>query len=65
MEYDRLKGHRLLALFLVGCLLFNYPLLFLFSTNKILWGIPILYIYIFVTWFVLIGLAVIVIEADK
>jgi hypothetical protein len=62
MNERNLKGQRLAALFLVGCLLFNYPLLSLFSHEGMVWGIPILYVYIFLAWAALIGLMVIVIE---
>jgi len=62
-RYLRLKGHRLLALFFVGCVLFNYPLLLLFNNNGLVWGIPILYVYIFISWAALIGLTAIVIES--
>ncbi|HXV99463.1 MAG TPA: hypothetical protein VEC93_13655 [Anaerolineae bacterium] len=62
MNERNLKGQRLAALFLVGCLLFNYPLLSLFSQDGMVWGIPILYVYIFLAWAALIGLMVIVIE---
>ena len=64
-KYHRLKGQRLTALFLVGCLLFNYPLLTLFSIDGLIRGIPILYVYVFVSWLVLIGLMAIVIESRK
>ena len=62
MNKTRLKGQRLTALFLVGCLLFNYPLLSLFSREGLIWGIPILYIYLFTAWAALIGLMALVIE---
>ena len=64
-RYHRLKDQQLLALFLVGCLLFNYPVLLLFSQNGLIWGIPVLYVYIFISWAVLIGLTGIIIEAQK
>ena len=62
MNEHNLKGQRLVVLFLVGCLLFSYPLLSLFSRNGMLWGIPILYVYIFLAWTALIGLMALVIE---
>ena len=64
-KYHRLKGQQLLALFFIGCLLFNYPLLLLFSTDGLVAGIPILYIYIFVTWAAIIGLMTVIIEARR
>ena len=55
-------GQRLVALFFLGYLLFNYPFLYLFSQDSALWGVPILYIYIFTAWATLIGLMAFVIE---
>lgn len=57
-----MKGQRLVALFLLGCLLFNYPLLFLFNSNIQVFGVPLLYAYIFGAWAILIGLMALVVE---
>ena len=65
MNKSQRKGQRLAALFFVGCLLFNYPLLFLFSRDGTLWGFPILYLYIFSAWAALIGLMAFVIERQR
>ncbi len=43
-------GERSLALFLFGLLLFNPPILSLFSVDGFLLGIPVLYVYLFVSW---------------
>lgn len=56
------KGQRLVALFLLGCLLFNYPLLSLFTGAETLAGVPLLYVYIFFAWALLIALMAIVVE---
>lgn len=64
-RYYRSKGQKLTALFFVGCLLFNYPVLHIFSRNGFVWGIPILYVYVFASWAALIGLIAVVIEARK
>ena len=50
-------------LFLVGVLLLNFPILSLFSVGGMLWGIPLLYIYLFLCWVSLIALMALVIEA--
>ena len=47
---------KVLALFAVGVLLFNPPLLSLFSVNASLFGFPALYIYLFASWGAAIGL---------
>ncbi|MEQ1772198.1 MAG: hypothetical protein ABL891_00320 [Burkholderiales bacterium] len=56
------RGQRLAALFLLGCLLFNYPLLQLFARDGTVLGMPLLYCYAFGAWAVLIGLMALVVE---
>ena len=62
MKRPGIYGQRLIALFLLGCLLFNYPLLYLFSGDDRLLGIPLLYVYIFIVWALLIALMAMVVE---
>ncbi|MEZ4727746.1 MAG: hypothetical protein R3E79_11515 [Caldilineaceae bacterium] len=62
MNRHSLTGQRLLALFLLGCLLLNFPVLSLFSTDGMVWGVPLLYVYIFLAWGILIALMALVIE---
>ena len=50
-------GERLLALFSLGVLLFNPPLLKIFGTGAYVFGVPLLYVYLFVAWAALIALA--------
>jgi hypothetical protein len=57
-----IKGQRLVALFLLGCLLLNYPLLYLFSGSGEIFGIPLVYTYVFAVWALLIGLMAFVVE---
>jgi hypothetical protein len=57
-----IKGQRLVALFLLGFLLFNYPLLDLFAGPTQVWGIPVLYVYVFAVWALLIALLALVVE---
>ena len=47
---------RLVALFLLGCVLFNYPILSLFNLEIPIFGWPLLLVYIFGNWCLLIGL---------
>jgi hypothetical protein len=47
---------RLVALFLLGCVLFNYPVLSLFDFEIPIFGLPLLLVYIFGAWCLLIGL---------
>jgi hypothetical protein len=62
MIYSLIRGQRLIAIFLLGCLLFNYPLLYLFNSKSQIFGIPLLYAYIFAAWALLIGLMAWVVE---
>lgn len=57
-----LKGERLVATFAAGCVLFNYPLLSLFDRDVELFGIPLLYVYVFAAWAGLIALMAWIIE---
>jgi len=57
-----LKGQRLVALCLCGCLLFNFPLLSLFTGSESVWGIPLVYFYVFSAWAVIIALMALIIE---
>lgn len=57
-----IKGQRLAALFLLGFLLLNYPLLDLFAGPGHILGIPVLYAYVFVVWALLIGLMLLAVE---
>ena len=56
MTRDTYKNRRLVSLFVLGCLLFNYPILSIFNLPKLVLGIPMLYLYILVTWTLLIFL---------
>jgi hypothetical protein len=60
-----LRGQRLAALFLLGVLLFNYPLLAVFNRTTEVFGIPLLYAYIFFAWALLIGLLALVVERSR
>jgi hypothetical protein len=50
-----LGAQRLLALFLVGCGLLNFPLLALWTADVTVWGIPLFPLALFVIWAVLIA----------
>lgn len=62
MKRSGITGQRLVAIVLLGCVLLNYPILFLFNKTEGLLGIPPLYLYIFGAWAFLIGLMALVIE---
>jgi len=60
-----IKGPRLAALFLLGLLLLNYPLLNLFEQQVTVLGVPLLYAYVFAAWVLVIALMALVIETHN
>lgn len=62
MHRRRLTGERLIAAFLGGCVLFNYPLLSLFDRSAQVFGVPLLFAYVFAAWAGLITVMVWIIE---
>jgi hypothetical protein len=49
-----------IAVFLLGCLLFSYPLLALFNVRASVAGVPLLFAYLIVAWAGLIALIALV-----
>ncbi len=60
-----LLHQRLVALFVVGLLLFGYPLLSLFSVPRLLFGVPLLYLYLFGAWLLIIVVAAWLLEGGR
>lgn len=54
------KNKRLVSLFLLGAVFFNYPLLSLFNHKSYMLGFPILYFYIFSLWLLMIVLMIVI-----
>ncbi|MEE9480958.1 MAG: hypothetical protein V3V34_10515 [Kiloniellales bacterium] len=63
MIRSRMTSERLASLFLLGVLLFNPPLLSIFDFPDYVLGIPVLYIYLFTAWAVLVLLMALTIES--
>jgi len=63
MSEFEIKGHRFAALCFLGLLLFNYPILALFNVSGTVFGVPLLYAYIFVAWAALIAMMAFVAES--
>jgi hypothetical protein len=63
-ESGIIKDHneRLVALLVAGCIALNYPFLSLFNKTGLWFGIPVLYLYLFLFWALFIGLAASVME---
>jgi hypothetical protein len=60
MTRDSTTGRRLVGLFLLGLLLFNFPLISIFNRPTLIFGVPALYLYLFCAWLLLIVLVLIV-----
>jgi len=60
MATEKPLRQTLVALFFLGLVLFNYPVVSLFNRPLLVGGIPLFYLYLFAVWFglvLLIGLA--------
>ena len=56
------RGERLIGLLLAGAVLLNFPLLSIFSVNKLVFGIPVLYWYLFAVWVLLLGVTALILR---
>jgi len=63
MERFEVKAQRLVALSIFGFLLFNYPILALFNVQGTVFGIPVLYAYIFTAWSLLTACMAYIVES--
>jgi len=58
-------AQRLVASFLLGLLLFNFPLIAVFNQPVDVLGIPVLYAYLFAAWALLVALFALVVERTR
>ncbi len=65
MERPGKTGQRLVAVFLAGVILLNYPILFLFTRSVNVAGVPLLYAYAFGVWVALIAALAYAIERSR
>jgi len=63
--FDGLAAQRLLALFALGWLLLNFPLLGLWDREISVSGIPLLPAALFINWAVLIGMLAWIVDRDE
>lgn len=57
-----LARQRLVAVFIAAALLFNYPILSLFDRPEAIFGLPILYVFMFAVWGVVIAVIAWIVE---
>lgn len=62
MRRPSATGERLFFLFLIGVFLFNPPALSIFDVPRQVFGIPLLYLYLFACWGAMLLLVVFIIE---
>jgi len=55
MPDETRRRDRLVGLFLLAVVLLNPPLLMLFSGRGTVFGLPLLYVYVFVAWLLIIA----------
>lgn len=60
--FEGLRAQRLLALFLAGLCLFNFPLLALWDRELLVLGVPLFPAALFGTWALLIALLALILE---
>ncbi len=65
MTGETVRTKRLIGLFLLGYLLFNYPLISLVNIPSRIGGIPLLYAYIFGAWILIIFLVALISSRDS
>lgn len=65
MPSSRFTAQRLVAAFLLGCILFNYPVLSLFNRPGELAGLPPLYAFLMGSWLGLIALMAWIVERGR
>ena len=56
------RSARLVCVFLLAVLLFNYPLLAVFNAAGTVAGVPLLYAYLFGAWALIIALVAVIVE---
>lgn len=59
---QRDKSQKLVGLFLLALILLNFPLIGIFSRMQLLWDIPVLLIYILVSWVFIIVITAITVN---
>ena len=65
MPESKRQNERLIVMVIIGVIALNYPLLSLFSKAKLIFGIPVLYLYLFIVWFIFIGCVAVILEKNK
>jgi hypothetical protein len=65
MSESKRQNERLIVMLIFGVIALNYPLLALFSKVKLFFGVPVLYLYLFIVWGFFIAGVAIILEQTK
>jgi hypothetical protein len=65
MSDFEIRGQRFVVLCMFGILLFNFPILALFNVPGVVFGVPVLYAYMFIAWAGLIALMAFLAESGE
>jgi hypothetical protein len=60
---NAVTGDRLIALFLFGMLLLMPPMLGIFNVGYLVLGIPLLYLYLFLAWMLVVLLVALILRS--
>ena len=65
MPDESRRRERLIGLFVFGLVLLNPPILLLFGRGQLLFGLPLLYLYLFAVWGALIAAVAAIAERQR
>ena len=60
-----IANQKLIGLFLLASVLLNFPIIGIFGRSVLVMGIPLLYLYIFLVWLLLIVAIAMVVERQN
>ena len=59
------KGMKLVGVFFLGCIFFNYPIMSLFNGDAFVYGLPLFFVCLFSGWAVIIFLIFVIVETGR
>ncbi len=65
MDASKRRTARLVTLTLTGAAALNYPVLALFGSDAAVFGVPLLYLYLFACWGLFIALVAVTVESGS
>lgn len=65
MPLQRPINQRLVAVFLLGWVLFTFPLLSLFNRAELVFGVPVFFAYLFAVWALFIAMIALAVERRR